>query len=86
MLTGEGATDLYNNPRSETNDQDAALRRVSLLRLGVRRWGRKVGLEVGLEARKLPNAGLRCSCTPPKRVISLSIETNDRQQCQCRVG
>ena len=83
MLTGGGATDLYNNPQYQMNDQDAALRRFSLLRVGVRRWGRKVGLEV-LELTSYQNTRLRRICAPPKRVISLSMETNDRQQCQRR--
>lgn len=57
VLAGEGATDLYNDPRSQTNDQDAALRRCSLLMLGVRRWGRKFKLEA-LKLARYQNVGL----------------------------
>ena len=44
-------------PALKMNDQDAALRRCSLLMLGVQRWGRKFKLEA-LELARYQNIGL----------------------------
>ena len=62
MLTGEGATDLYNNPQYQTNDQDAALRRFTLFEVGCAALGAESwagGLEAGKLAKRTLTAYLR---------------------------